>query len=579
MHRKQSLISSDGTLVSAWESLTHHGNQVNIVKSGSSLTLTDKNRFSQPDPTPTPRPPMRVRGMTDSGANQIPKFLQQEGSPSKASHPAQKPSPTSPRVVIRQPSVSRIGSPPSAPPRHELPPPPTVRDINLEDLVASSTGSASSSTLSFASSVSSNKDIPISQPYSARQQEKRHAERTAFPSVKPDTERAILLNQSTVPRTLKKALSHQSLVKRTPSSPSPISTPLLERPVEKVPRKQRSFYQAKTPIPPVPPPMRNLKPSGSQSLSSSSSTPVVEQRRGSASGISTSGRKRLFSSSSSHRRPSTSQCIMSEDDNHSIFSVRSDPDPTYGSSFNPLSPTTSSFWDEGTPDITPISPNPAAHEYMPQQIMSPAEMAEVEASVEESAHIRKRGLSILSTSTTITSDGDEEANPTSRARQPLWDSRKSDSLLVRSTSLLDTGLTVPPRLGLRPSTSQANMTTSSNSIPSKPSSSSSPSSPSHALTSLPPPPRPRQRPVIVPRPPSEERADFALLPPPRRHLRPKLSVEKILHRRSVMRKPSFLEIDDDSDQESDIESTGEILNSSFLDLARESFDTVRTISE
>jgi hypothetical protein len=40
-----------------------------------------------------------------------------------------------------------------------------------------------------------------------------------------------------------------------------------------------------------------------------------------------------------------------------------------------------------------------------------------------------------------------------------------------------------------------------------------------------------------------------------------------------MKKPSFLEIDDDTDKETDGESSEERLNGSFLDLARESFDT------
>jgi hypothetical protein len=46
-----------------------------------------------------------------------------------------------------------------------------------------------------------------------------------------------------------------------------------------------------------------------------------------------------------------------------------------------------------------------------------------------------------------------------------------------------------------------------------------------------------------------------------------------------MKKPSFLEIDDDddTDKESEGETPGEPLHGSFLDLARESFDTVRSV--
>jgi hypothetical protein len=46
-----------------------------------------------------------------------------------------------------------------------------------------------------------------------------------------------------------------------------------------------------------------------------------------------------------------------------------------------------------------------------------------------------------------------------------------------------------------------------------------------------------------------------------------------------MKKPSFLEIDDDTDGETDGDSPEETMNSSFLDLARESFDTVRSVSD
>lgn len=40
-----------------------------------------------------------------------------------------------------------------------------------------------------------------------------------------------------------------------------------------------------------------------------------------------------------------------------------------------------------------------------------------------------------------------------------------------------------------------------------------------------------------------------------------------MHRQSIMKKPSFLEIDDDTDQD-----TREATTESFLDLARESFE-------
>ena len=41
-----------------------------------------------------------------------------------------------------------------------------------------------------------------------------------------------------------------------------------------------------------------------------------------------------------------------------------------------------------------------------------------------------------------------------------------------------------------------------------------------------------------------------------------------------MKKPSFLDMDDEMDK--DVDVTGKPVNDSFLDLARESFDTVRS---
>jgi hypothetical protein len=58
-------------------------------------------------------------------------------------------------------------------------------------------------------------------------------------------------------------------------------------------------------------------------------------------------------------------------------------------------------------------------------------------------------------------------------------------------------------------------------------------------------------------------------------MRSKFTVEKSLHRRSILRKPSFLDIGDDSDQATESE-VDELVTGSFLDLARESFDTIRS---
>ncbi|GLB35929.1 hypothetical protein LshimejAT787_0302170 [Lyophyllum shimeji] len=595
LRRKESPVAADQLFGSVWETLPLANKPV-MSKSGSSTTLTDMSRLSQPEAAPASRPPMRARGMTDTGPVQRSGFLSSEAAPPsipathQSSNSFRTSQTTSPRVIIRQPSVSRIGLPPSAPPRHELPPPPLPPDRrpkadDFEVMVSLSTGSESSSSLSFASSVSSHREVLYSQTYSPRKKERNALERSFSSKAEVEGPGNIFSGapQPSGARTLKKAVSHQSLGRRAQSANG--HTPPPEPPLPaKAPRKQRSFHQSKAPIPVVPPPSLPTSSTGSQLSSPANEVrPASEQRRGSAGGLSLPGRKRLFSGSNG-RRPSTSQCIFPDDDSRSTFSVRSDPDestgiPLFKPTGQPLSPTAStSFWDEPSHEQVPSSPRLAGYEYMPQQILSPEEMAKLEASVEESSsQRRKRGLSILSASTTMTSEAEDESASGGGPSPLSADSanRAANPSLGRSNSLMQKGLTVRLRLSLRPSTSQASMASPSTSEPTTPK--STPTTPS--ITSLPPPPRrSRPRPAFVP---DDAPAIMPLPPPPgRKYVRPKMSFEVALHRRSIMRKPSFLEIDDDTDEkDTDVESPEEPLGGSFLDFARESFDTVRSSSE
>ncbi|KAG6817744.1 hypothetical protein H0H87_004535 [Tephrocybe sp. NHM501043] len=590
LHRKQSLMAGDQSLGSAWESISSQATKSAMAKATSpSASTPDKNRFSQPEANPTPRPPMRARGMTDSRAGHQPYINAHKSTtaPTSSSHTPRGPSP---RVIIRQPSASRIGLPTSAPPTQGLPPPPVVECRNEQDddfeLVPPvvSTCSASSSTVSFASSTSSRKDIMFNQSYSPRKKPKPLLSRSSSAGAASvlDTSHTGLV-ASAPPHTLKKAMSHQSFGRRPPPSNNSVPLPLPEIPApSKAPRKQRSFHQPKFPLPPLSP----LRPS--TSFGTQTSSPVAdisaptEQRRG--SGLSLPGRKRLFSGSNS-RRPSTSQAAFTEEnDSQSIFSVRSVPDQNTGSSIfksmgQPLSPTLhSSFWDEGSP--LDNSSRTISHEYTPQQIMTPAEMAKLEASVDVlETPDRQRTLSVLSASTmtSVLSGGELGTSPANSVLADVGSiNAATNKLMARSTSLMQKGLSAPPMLSVRPSTSQAGMTSPTISERNYPI--SSPLSPSPSMTSLPPPPRrPRPRPTLV-----DDDPILPSLPPPpgRRFVRPKISVEKLLHRRSIMRKPSFLEIsDDESDNDTDMGSLEEPPSGSFLDLARESFDTTRSISE
>ncbi|KAG6832554.1 hypothetical protein H0H92_000183 [Tricholoma furcatifolium] len=586
LHRKQSLMSGDQSLGSAWESLTSANKSIMQAAPLSTTLAPDENRFSQPETNALACPPMRARGMTESSAFQRPSFLPGEGiiPTSSSSSSLRMSSVPSPRVIIRQPSVSRIGLPPSAPPRQELPPPPPVADRRLrEDLDAVmpvSTSSASSSSLSFASSIP---DPLINQSYNPHSKKGSVVlERSTSTGAGSALNTSFKGLSPTAPHSLKKAVSHQSLGRRSSPSISAAPVPLPELPAlpSRGPRKQRSFHQPKFPLPPLSP----LRPSNASSTPASlpqadSQTPS-EQKRSSAGGLSMPGRKRLFSGS---RRPSTSQSAVAEDDNQSVFSVRSVPEQIMSASIfksmsQPLSPApNSSFWDEGSILESPSSPRLAAHDYTPQPIMTPAEMAKLEASADElrNSHLQ-RGLSILSTSTVVstTSDGGLE---TLSQDGPLTETTSLDAvanrLMARSTSLMQKGLSAPPRLAIRPSTSQASMKSPAMSERSSPIS----RSPSPSLASLPPPPRrSRPRATVV----QDDPALPSLPPPPgRKYVRPKMSVEKVLHRRSIMRKPSFLEISDDEGyQDTDAESV-ELPSGSFLDLARESFDTTRSIAE
>ncbi|CAA7265943.1 unnamed protein product [Cyclocybe aegerita] len=689
------------------------------------------------------RPKLRARGMTDTGTSHKAGFFVEDRSASrKSSQKATSPknptpssphdiqlkpeTPISPRVVIRQPSVSRFQSPPSAPPVHSLPatpnpimeePPRNRAGIGAQTEPAPRTSSSSSISLTndmFA--VPFQGTGPFSQTIHDYALE--NDSKTAPSS----------------PRTLRKALSQSSLNRRNApyASPTPSipKTSPLQLPAEKV-KKQRSFHHPRLPIPPVPLSIRTSTSSNSTSfpsLSDFGSPPPSDHRTSSTSSF---GRKRLFSNSS--QRPSTSQCVPTsarEDDSLSIFSLRSDPDSHLGPykhwpsniTASPPVPTSSSFWDEGSPDIGPTSPSSRSQsEYMPQAILSRDELAKIEASVESlntlepastsystansnslsgsGSNSRSRGFSLLSASTVASElDMEEEhtdrvpvglspppsARPGTRQRSLRMSAQSASSAHSKASnrSGVSSGggsrASSPPP----PQPSRSTSGTGSGNIRRNADASTrggggaesaaightgvaqvamrvpSPSSGSF-MTSLPPPPRHRQRtrvsskpdlpgasisstastvtptppipspipsfaPISSPTPPptsltpspSITPTPSPLIPftPPPLHLssfrksgassstlsmRSKSSVERAMHRRSIMRKPSFLEIEDDSDQE-DIEdvvlvrpgSSGlvgglvrpppsvgeevEEVSASFLDLARESFETARS---
>ena len=495
------------------------------------------------------------------------------------------PIPTSPRVVIRQSSTSHISLPPSAPPTHELPATPAVvvDEESRSDFhgVLPCAETASSSTLSFASSLSSTRETLTQQR--PRSKSTRTSDRDLFQNPKevdPDSASLHSISRvtqtaNTSTRTLREVISHQSLRRRAQPSPSTESHPTFETTNEKVPRKRRSFHHPRLPVPPIPLPLRHASSynSSMSSPTTDTSSVTLEQGRGNASS-SSGGRKRLFSS---NRRPSTSQCFPSEDDTQSIFSVRSDQETSTGTSFKPWmsarASSQSSFWEEGVSDA---ATSIIRAEYTPQHIMSPAEIAEVEASVENtpSLYTQQRGFSLLSE----TADAHHNDTPSGLSPPPPMRLKaKQSNHPTRNKSITAKSSAPPHRRDYRPSTTHpviSPLLVSSDEDDEpiyRPSSSSPPS-----MASLPPPPRPRQRGALVSQP--DLSVNTPPLPPPARKglMRSNTSVEKTIHRRSIMRKSSFLEIDDDTDKDTDFVITDASVSGSFLDLARESFDTVRS---
>ncbi|KAJ7705970.1 hypothetical protein B0H17DRAFT_1125792 [Mycena rosella] len=455
----------------------------------------ETNRFSQPDPPPQPRPAMRARGMTDGGIERS-NFLRSDPFvakpiPSPNSPSASYQSASSSKIPSRQISLSR----PTPPPSHELPPPPRSAGGH-------SAGSASSSSLTFSVDF-----MPIA--HSPRVKAK-----TPSPPRPVDSGWEPDVPSRSPPRTLRKSVSHQSLTKRghSSSSASSATVPLPEPATVKVPRKQRSFHQHRLPVPAIP-----------------LQLPLSEQR---ASEPAQSTRKRLFSGSSA-RRPSQSTTPIA-DDARSLTTA----------SEHDRAPSTSCWIDTDPP---PRSPTSAVHEYTPQQIMSPAEMLRVEASV-NAAYQRPRGESIASTSMSMSNFEHEFGLSPSTSFGGGRSRSNSDHPSMRSSS-----------------TSEQANTQDMYYLPMAP----QPPSPL-ALMSLPPPPR-RTKPRAGSLSRSQSEIVTPLSPPPRRNLRPKISVEERMHRQSIMRKPSFLDIEDEMDKEPTLLRQG-----SFLDLTRVSFDSVES---
>ena len=414
-------------------------------------------RRSQPDPAVT-RPKMRARGLTDGGSTQKAGFFVQDHPPSrKLSHtspssnnfvepsstnlPISQDSSVSPKVIVRQASVSRLQTPPSAPPTQRLPPPPSQADeptANQRPGADYQIESALSSSLSFRSTASTAADVVgAGAPYGVQDHDRRISERGPQARRRHEPEGPAQKESKTTPgspRTLKKSNSHQTLSRRN-NHTSPSTTPKMSP--EATFRKPRNLARPRLPIPHIP---LSARPSSASSATSFPSlpefggnqAPTSDSRKGC-----TSGRRRLFSGSSISKLSLSQQTSNRDDDTLSTFSLRSDHDPHLGPYKPYLSPKgtrpSSSFWDEAS-DHTPASP--AVPEYTPQVIMSREELARLEESVENSPaySTRSRGLSVLSTSTMATDyDKDYDFSPVGLSPPPPATRPNSKQMQIRTS--------------------------------------------------------------------------------------------------------------------------------------------------
>ncbi|KZV74881.1 hypothetical protein PENSPDRAFT_662111 [Peniophora sp. CONT] len=296
------------------------------------------------------------------------------------------PMPTSPTVVIRQPSLPRMIPAPQAPPRSTLPPTPLVPSQHLRE--PSPGESSSSSGISFASS--SGLHPPPAQ----------------------------------LAKALKKAVSSHSLNKRgSGSSNTPTSPPYESDHSDhsgKAVKKQRSFHHTRIPLPPLPSALRHTASAGSDVMptlsrhpSASSNAPsVLSQSMGSPP--LGAARRRLFSGSS-RRSNNSVQKDRDDTDIRSLFSLNGAPPdevrrPGRDSEISIATQTTGtgSFWDDGEPPSSPGGAREREKErdYAPQHIMAPADMLRLEEELgadatgsRAAAFMRERGRSFNSVRT------------------------------------------------------------------------------------------------------------------------------------------------------------------------------------
>lgn len=494
--------------------------KASLSKYGSLSTLTSPNRKASPDsPAAAVRPTIRTTGYTEAITSR---------SSTVSAAPSAEVSVRSRTISCQQPIPSPCTSRvlpglPDGGAEHESP--------------SSAVDTNSSDSISFTSSDRPMKDLALEEIISSlsRYRPYREINQNIDPDFttlrQPVKESSRIharhaMESSPAPpafHQLKKSMSHSTLQKaKLGSSNSNTSQYLSRRNTEL--KRQYSFHQSRHNAPSVP-------ASSATSLGCDLSSTESRKPFPCPQAV---GRKRLFSGSS--RRPST---VIADEDIQSVFCLPTEAEHPYVASTRAVV----SLLDEPSSESLASGVAYPAVEFTPQHIMSPAEMLKVEAIVQdefdakygEAVRNRQRGTTPMY-GTTYTKEGLSTA-PTSfpRIAPP------------RNASNASKGPT--PTSSMRPSSAQTTSFPSSASIP--PSLSMTPSR-------LGPPPTPRSR----GRPHTAETTYDAdlfnrrtstviftpLSPPPPRLKRPNRppSIMTVAPQRSMMRKPSFLEITDEA---------------------------------
>jgi hypothetical protein len=593
-----------------------------IAASPSSVTLTD----AYGNGSTAARSRTLPRGLIDTGRLRTDHFVSDHlVSPVP-------PSNTSPRVVIRQASSSKLQHllPQTAPPASELPPAPDdVQQLDFSLLPAfiehiPQSATSSSSSLSFASSVSSRLDASEAE---WRLRDIRRLKDAKKPGKSrpssPSTDATCDIHESTSKtsksrrefgptRSLKKAISVQNMPKQAVENGTPPSLPFTED--TKAVKKQRSFHHTRIPMPPLPASLKQASSSNSISGRDAPSvpeecrpSPQVSQKSPLSSPVlsPTSVRKRLFSGTSL-RRSTSSQTPEPDDDTPSIFSQPSTTStltrPHTAISMRQPSvsnkPELSSFWD----DEIPSKPGARgeSRDLGPQHILSAADILKFENMIRDgenlSGFVREHDNLVASpTPSRYSVRPAHEQTPSIRSSSPPSATRQFDSIGTASGRFLTQG-----QQRTRGNSLQGKVGSVTNGRPQTGVTSLGQTVRSTSIQylntphGLPPPPRQRSRPSTssgaspqvlkdVPALTSGDRSSVVALAPlsPPPVPRPSAASHRALDspsagpslRPMISRTPSFLDMRDDMDRELPPPED------SFLDMSKVSLDTVRSSME